>query len=283
MGFFSEVGRAFQKGIGAVGGFLGDVAGGALQSFSETGLVDPRASGIGRTIGNVIGEAAEVVFGPPEVSLHTGRIKLPTTVPGQFGQIRVGPSAPASAGTSRDIIPLGASRLTRSFPVNVQTTTQPQVQGPPMIQGPPPSFGPPEIAERILFPTVPGPQGVQLLEELALQIPRGVETAREFFRGLFQEKEAKPMGDVMALPGGAPVPSALDVPGLGTLCRGTSPFVPTMAGMRPARVFALPNPATGAVTFFGHLGRPLLFSRDMSAARKVDKLARRARRTRRGR
>jgi hypothetical protein len=54
-------------------------------------------------------------------------------------------------------------------------------------------------------------------------------------------------------------------------------------GIRPARVVVVPHPVTGAPVFFGNLGRPLLWSRDLSAARKVDRLARRARRVKRGR
>ncbi len=60
-------------------------------------------------------------------------------------------------------------------------------------------------------------------------------------------------------------------------------FRPTRSRMRPARVVVIPHPETGEPTFFGHLGRPLLFSRDLSAVRRVNKLAARARRTTRKR
>lgn len=60
-------------------------------------------------------------------------------------------------------------------------------------------------------------------------------------------------------------------------------FRPTASTMRPASVVVIPHPETGAPTFFGNLGKPLLFSRDLSAARKVNRLARRARRARGGR
>lgn len=111
----------------------------------------------------------------------------------------------------------------------------------------------------------------------------------------------------LAMPGGALLPAAAGIAGrvitgLGTLgglselgeffgggegdvpmANGVALFRPTATSIRPARVIVVPHPQTGAPTFFGHLGRPLLFSRDLSAARKVDRLARRARRTRRGR
>ncbi len=54
-------------------------------------------------------------------------------------------------------------------------------------------------------------------------------------------------------------------------------------GVRAKRTIMVPHPISGEPVFFGHLGRPLLFSRDLQAARKVDRLARRARRSRRGR
>ena len=50
------------------------------------------------------------------------------------------------------------------------------------------------------------------------------------------------------------------------------------SGIRPARLVIVPHPETGEPVFFGNLGKPLLFSRDMSAARRVRKLAGRARR-----
>ncbi len=55
-------------------------------------------------------------------------------------------------------------------------------------------------------------------------------------------------------------------------------FRPRAAGVTPSRVVVVPHPVTGEPVFFGHLGRPLLFSRDLSAVRKVNRLARRARR-----
>lgn len=112
--------------------------------------------------------------------------------------------------------------------------------------------------------------------------------------------EATMQGGNFALPGGAPVQSGLGVDiGTGLIERGFNFFFgtgeegapmngmtlfrPTATSIRPARVIVVPHPQTGAPTFFGHLGRPLLFSRDLSAARRVDRLARRARRVKRGR
>lgn len=105
----------------------------------------------------------------------------------------------------------------------------------------------------------------------------------------------------IALPGGAAIgrallPRALQALGLGaaggaavSLFNGGNgngagmAFVPTMAGYRANRHFTLPHPVTGEAVNFGTLGPCLLFSRDLSGAKKVDRLARRAKRARRGR
>lgn len=129
---------------------------------------------------------------------------------------------------------------------------------------------------------------------------------------IMQEDPVMPAA--LALPGGAPIAAGLAplagaagrvipriLTGLGTLgglselgeffgggeeaamATAGALFRPTATTIRPARVVVVPHPQTGAPTFFGHLGRPLLFSRDLSAARRVDRLARRARRVKRGR
>lgn len=64
------------------------------------------------------------------------------------------------------------------------------------------------------------------------------------------------------------------------LQRLSSPFAPTMAGAR-AQVFVAPNPATGAPTWFKPAGRPILWSGDLTACRRVGRIASRARRAKR--
>lgn len=58
-----------------------------------------------------------------------------------------------------------------------------------------------------------------------------------------------------------------------------SPFRPTAAGAS-AQLFVVPNPVTGRPTWFRPAGRPVLFSGDFAAARRVSKVAGRARRRR---
>ncbi len=55
-------------------------------------------------------------------------------------------------------------------------------------------------------------------------------------------------------------------------------FRPTASSVRPNSLVMVPNPVTGAPTFFKHAGKPLLFAGDLRAAKMVNKLARRARR-----
>lgn len=96
-------------------------------------------------------------------------------------------------------------------------------------------------------------------------------------------------------PGGAFLPvtrAEFDLPGLQVPFSGTtlrspfstdvaalagSPFRPTMAGAA-AKIFFVPNPVSGKITWFGPLGRPILWSRDLTVCKRVKKVARRARR-----
>lgn len=60
---------------------------------------------------------------------------------------------------------------------------------------------------------------------------------------------------------------------------GTPMFRQTMAGAR-AMFFRAPNPVTGQDTWFRPAGRPILWSGDLRACKRVNKVARRARRSR---
>jgi len=101
-----------------------------------------------------------------------------------------------------------------------------------------------------------------------------------------RETFAPPLG----LPGGAPsfgplvrqIPAVLAGVAGGELLEGlfgnggaACPplFRAGAARSRPVRVVSVPDPVTGEARFFGHLGTPVLFSRDISAAKKVRKLA----------
>ncbi len=60
---------------------------------------------------------------------------------------------------------------------------------------------------------------------------------------------------------------------------GMVPFRPTMAGAVAQRFMAT-NPATGRLTWFGPLGQPVLWTGDIRAAKRVNRVARRALRAR---
>lgn len=73
------------------------------------------------------------------------------------------------------------------------------------------------------------------------------------------------------------VPQGQGACGFGNLFRpGVTGGCPTA---RPSNLVVQCNPVTGEPAFFGNLGRPILFSRDMAVARKVSRLAMRAKRT----
>ena len=59
----------------------------------------------------------------------------------------------------------------------------------------------------------------------------------------------------------------------------SSPFAMAAPGLR-AQTFVLPNPTTGRPTWFRPAGRPILWSSDLSACGRVNRIAARARRAR---
>ncbi len=77
--------------------------------------------------------------------------------------------------------------------------------------------------------------------------------------------------------------AGLDIPGMDIAPQGGaalfSPFLPTMAGAR-AQAFVATNPMSGRLTWFKPAGRPILWSGDLAATKRVRKIAARARRSR---
>jgi hypothetical protein len=96
-----------------------------------------------------------------------------------------------------------------------------------------------------------------------------------------------------AQPGGAPTPSLFnfDLPGIDIVGQGQgagcsalqSPFASGgQRGSRP-KIHIRPDPITGRPVWFRPAGRPLLWSSDLTAVKRVRKIASRARRARGGR
>ena len=100
MGFFDRIGRELNKGIGAVGGFLGDVIGGAVESFGDPGFQLPTTGGLARKIGGLIGEAGEVLLPMPRTGIS---LPLPPTVPGGYPGVPT--PLPQPGGTARLPVP----------------------------------------------------------------------------------------------------------------------------------------------------------------------------------
>ena len=110
----------------------------------------------------------------------------------------------------------------------------------------------------------------------------------------FAQQTGVPMAlPVSALPGGAPVMQAGfgDVFGglLGQAFGGGGALTPMGAAcpqlftqapqtLRAVRSFHITNPSTGKEVFFRNVGQPILFSGDLTVCKRVEKVARRARR-----
>ena len=102
-----------------------------------------------------------------------------------------------------------------------------------------------------------------------------------------QFRVTDPVAGGGAVAGGPFVRTAgLDIPGMDIGPQGSaalfSPFIPSMAGARAQRFVAV-NPISGRMTWFGPIGRPILFSGDVTASKRVKRVARMAARASRGR
>ena len=86
---------------------------------------------------------------------------------------------------------------------------------------------------------------------------------------------------VPVAPGGSPLSSVLEqmagAAGGGAVATLGSPWSPGVRSARP-KLFMVPNPVTGSPTWFRPAGRPILFSGDFAAVRRLRKVAGRARR-----
>lgn len=105
-------------------------------------------------------------------------------------------------------------------------------------------------------------------------------------------------GPNQARPGGATIqpfpytaPALFDVPGIDIMSQGsgacmaglTSPFGPSGGRGARAKTHVQCDPITGKPIWFKPAGRPILWSGDLSACKRVRKVASRARRARGGR
>jgi hypothetical protein len=146
-----------------------------------------------------------------------------------------------------------------------------------------------------MIPYPSAPKVNPALANLPLAAPVG------FSAGLPTALPAAPGGIMPAFPSttGGFTTAGLSLPGVGggvglpfidivpqgggaQLARLTSPYVPTAAGAR-AQPFVSANPITGKLTWFKPAGRPILWSGDLTACKRVSRIASRARRVSRKR
>ncbi len=201
--------------------------------------------GIGRALGGVLETGIET-FGPALVQAGS-----------QFLVNKAFPGASASLPPSRSFF----------FPPTVSRTFQ-QFDRPGPLRLPPGGFAP---APRPSFlPFLPGGA-----------TPTGFTGQRaQLLNVAAQRRQPVPAFSDFRTAG-------FDIPGFdivspfqaqGTACPQF--FAPGGMTARPVSLIMVPNPATGKPTFYRHAGRPILFSGDLQVAKRVDRLARRARRSR---
>jgi len=110
----------------------------------------------------------------------------------------------------------------------------------------------------------------------------GLDIADRFL-GPGRGGQAAPGGAPLGLSFGDPTPG-LQVPGTDVTVFGSTSVArlgnPFRAGAcgATATVHVVTNPTTGKATWFGPLGRPILWSRDLAVTKRVRKIARRAKR-----
>jgi len=146
--------------------------------------------------------------------------------------------------------------------------------------------------------------GVDFLREKALGVPQvqriivggGGQPLHQFPIAAPQVRNLNPIISTPAgftggsqmptvLPGGA-VFADFNVPSLGDVFGGNPGincpvlFKPNRPGARPASMVMVPNPVTGEPVLFKHAGKILLTTSDMTAHRRVNRLARKASRRR---
>jgi len=205
--------------------------------------------GIGRALGGFI-ESAIPILGPP--LLNIGAQVLQQKLLGQpSGQIQ---------------------RQRLSLPAFPPPIVQPRVRGLPTRPSDPFRGIP-----------IPGRAGVPGgIPQAQAGFPSGGRVIQASFPGGFS-MPAFP-GDRFDVGGGFRQ-AGFDIPGVDIVSPFQSQFAgqcPTLfrqgTSVRPIPLIMVSNPETGAPVFYKHAGRPILFSGDLSAAKKVARIAQRARR-----
>jgi len=236
---------------------------GFFDSF-KTGLSN-FASGLGDFLGDVSGAA--VAAAPTIIPILQSTGVLPTVQPTFVGQ-----SAFSGQLPSFPRLPSGAPPIpTRRIP---RTVTMPGGSPTRFSSGVPSVPSSARFHSDLAAPVGPFPVGFPARESTSpsgvVNMPAFQNAARGFAPAALTDLIPSfdiPFVDVVPQGGGASL-SAL-----------TTPYVRTMAGAR-AQPFVSANPVTGRLTWFKPAGRPILWSGDLTACKRVGRIAARARRSR---
>lgn len=290
MGLFDAISGIAQSAASAAGDFISDFGGGAFVAIDERlrgGRASPgSAAGIGRVagslVGNIFGDIAEGILRSPETEGARGGPqgqRRPRTLPRQ---------RPTRRGRIGGGEPLTPEQL-EAILTHADPFTEAGVPKPSVVTRPP---SPPAAASVNPLPFLPILSGdpSRFLSGGGAG-PLG-QLACKFFPGLPGcGGEAMPSsGGTVAMPGGSPLLSFFGLGGGGlpdpALASGGRIYN-FRQNMLTGSVSATPtqfwaqNPVTGRMQSWSPDGRIILTSRDLTAARRVQKIARRASRGRR--
>lgn len=266
MGFFDSFKTGFAGGSG--GGF-GVQLGGAVGSIAGSVL-----GGIGQRAAGALGD---LIFGKPKSS--GGPFPAPGTIDQRLlaDLIRPIPFPPGfqfPAGTVPPTLQEQLFRMQRgAAPIDRRQFQQP-----------------PALAARSLVPATSPRGGFTPLDlggqQVAFPTSRGVGFGQGFQQafspgpGPFQTAQFTPaLFDIPGFDLQLPFTGQGMGGGFGSVTGGTPMFRAGMAGAR-AQFFRTQNPVSGQDTWFRPAGRPILWSGDLGACKRVSKVARRARRAR---
>lgn len=300
MGFWDSISSGIGSVAGAVSGAISSTWEGINDAWSDTG---PSSAGPGggwaRRVGTQIGDIAENVYGgfiaqAPGMILNAGGTIGGTTGSGPVGGGRsvesilrsyekdAARSAATSGAVYRNTGPSSSAGagLSREAPASPPMTGYAYQPRPDQIQG-----------AGMMLPAVAASAAGDLLA-------RGIEYAgseqgQQMIGGLFDLIRGRTAG-----PGGVPFEDTFGsqieegtMPGReiqpfqgpGVLPYGGRLFKQTYSGIRANTVVMVRHPVTTEPVFFRHVGKPILFSGDFATARRVDRVAKKAKKARRGR
>ena len=261
---FSSLGRGASSALGGIGGFLGDIAGGFKKGF-EPGPFGG-GGGLAGTIGGRLGQSAEnIILASMEAAeqrFQTGERAVIQNV-----RRRLGAPSPAAIRLPATIpVVLGGERRSGGIGADLRAQMT-------------------RIAQEPRLTTQPVVQQAGIFPEFDLPSMGDIGS---FLGGIFAPETEAAMpghgGEMVVLPGGSIAGGLAEFAGLGMgvsqlamLPPGIA-FRPSMAGLRARRELTAINPLTGSISVFRNMGRPVLYTGDFAAAKRVRRVASRARR-----